>query len=309
MTTLLRRGAIAALVLSVWGEATAAQTVAPSTDIFLAPVTMRNGRPVIGTPRNVTKRAGYDNQPSFTPDGRGLLFTSVRDDGQADIYRYDLGARSTVRLTETPESEYSATAFANGDRFSVIRVERDSTQRLWSFTRDGRDPRLVFESIKPVGYHAWVDSSTVALFVLGNPSSLLLADTRTGRADTVARDVGRSLVTLPSGNGFSFVQRMPDSTWVLTAVDVRRSFGGRHTMLLPLVRMTPGADYVAWLAPAVALSGAGTKLLLWRREGQKTRWTELADLAKYGLRRISRLALSPDRRWLAIVAETAPSAR
>ena len=101
----------------------------------------------------------------------------------------------------------------------------------------------------------------------------------------------------------------PPQTLTCTAAAGRSAAAWLAAMALPLVRMTPGADYVAWLAPAVALSGAGTKLLLWRREGQKTRWTELADLAKYGLRRISRLALRPDRRWLAIVAETAPSAR
>ena len=32
---------------------------------------------------------------------------------------------------------------SGGTRFSVIRVERDSTQRLWSFALDGSDPQLM----------------------------------------------------------------------------------------------------------------------------------------------------------------------
>lgn len=41
---------------------------------------------------NLTVRPGYDNQPQLTPDGAALLFTSVREDGRADTWRYDLEA-------------------------------------------------------------------------------------------------------------------------------------------------------------------------------------------------------------------------
>ena len=35
----------------------------PGTDIWLADLTLRDGRVSLGTPVNVTARAGYDNQP------------------------------------------------------------------------------------------------------------------------------------------------------------------------------------------------------------------------------------------------------
>lgn len=301
------RTGIVLLVLSVATavdpQMASAQATPPSTDIYLAPLRQQRGRITVGKPINITNRPGYDNQPSFTPDGRSILFTSVRGDGQADIYRYDLATKTTHRLTSTPESEYSATVYGNGSRFSVIRVEADSTQRLWSFRRDGTDPQLVFANIKPVGYHAWVDTATVALFLLGRPNALVLADTRGGRVDTVARDVGRSLLPLPKGGGFSFLQHEKDSSWVLTAVDVRSSLDNRSLLTMPLVKMPAGADYIAWLAPAVALTGTGSKILIWSSAKNRTAWTPLADLAAYGLNRISRLALSQDHRWLAIVAE------
>jgi dipeptidyl aminopeptidase/acylaminoacyl peptidase len=177
----------------------------PSTDIFLAPLSIENGRPVIGTPVNVTNRPGYDNQPSFTPDGHAFLFASTHEDGQSDIYRYDLASKEITRLTTTPESEYSPTVMPGGKRFSVVRVESDSTQRMWSFALDGSDPMLLVETVKPVGYYAWIDANNVALFVLGKPNALVHADIRTGRADTLSRNIGRSLQPLPSGGGFSFV--------------------------------------------------------------------------------------------------------
>jgi len=307
------RAIVAAATVAALGFVPEGASQAPSgpasTDIYLASLSTRQGRLVVGAPVNVTRRPGYDNQPTFTRDGQALLYTVIASDGQADIYRYDLRTKTSRRVTSTPESEYSPTVYSDGTRFSVVRVEADSTQRLWSFQLDGSDPRVVFQQLKPVGYHAWVDTSTVALFVLGSPNTLLLADTRTGRADTVARDVGRSLVPLPLGGGFSFTQRMPDSSWVLTAVDVRQTRGGRHSMMLPVARMPRGADYIVWLAPARAITGSGSKLFLLTRERGPLKWEELADLTRYRMGRISRLALSPDRKSLAIVAEPLAASR
>ena len=114
-----------------------AQAAPPPTDIFLAPLSMKDGVPVVGTPVNITHQPGYDNQPWFTPDSRSMLFTSARGETQTDIYRFDVASRATTRVTQTPESEYSATGMPGGQRFSVIRVEADMTQRLWSFANDG----------------------------------------------------------------------------------------------------------------------------------------------------------------------------
>ena len=48
----------------------------PDTEIFLASCAATNGQLHVGAPINITNSPGYDNQPSFTPDGREILFTS-----------------------------------------------------------------------------------------------------------------------------------------------------------------------------------------------------------------------------------------
>jgi len=170
----------------------------PATDIYLAGLRVTRGRVTVDAPVNVTARPGYDNQPCFLPDGRAFLYTSIREDSQADIYRYDIAGKTSTRLTTTPESEYSPTPLPNGTGFSVIRVEADSTQRLWAFDADGSQPRLVLDSIKPVGYHAWGDDHTLVLFVLGAPPTLQIADARSAAARgeviaTIARRSPRGL--------------------------------------------------------------------------------------------------------------------
>jgi hypothetical protein len=281
-----------ALIIAV-AAASGAQSP-PSTDIYLAPLSMVNGRPVVGTPVNITQRPGYDNQPSFTPDSRAILFTSIHDDAQADIYRYDLASKAITRVTATAESEYSATVMPDQARFSVIRVERDSAQRLWSFALDGSDPKIVLQSLKPAGYHTWIDDDELALFVLGRPNALVHAEVRSGRADTLARDIGRSLARVPGLRGFSYVARVADSTMML------RTMAWPSKTVHDVVVLPRGTEDVAWLSRDLVLSASGSKLIAFQTGA--TAWFDVADLAAAGLTRISRLAVSPDGRWLAIVA-------
>ena len=291
----------ASLAPSLAPSPLAAQSAPPSTDIWVAPIAATHDSIRLGAPVDVTARPGYDNQPAFSANGRAILYTSVRDDGQADIWRYDRDRRTTTRLTATAESEYSPTLMPGGRRMSVVRVEADSTQRLWSFTLDGRDPRLVVAGIKPVGYHAWLDDSTLALFVLGSPNSLQVANVRTGTATVVAHDIGRSLLRVPGRHAVSFLQHGADSAWYLTILDLDRHRGDDWPTER-VATMLPGSDYLVWLPDGRAIAGAGSKLYaLDPRHGAT--WREFADLAPAGLSQISRLALSPDARSLAIVAE------
>jgi dipeptidyl aminopeptidase/acylaminoacyl peptidase len=283
------RGIITAALLAGGAASAMAQG---STDIYLAPLSLENGRVVVGAPVNVTNRPGYDNQPSFTPDSKAILFTSTHEDAQSDIYRIEVATKTVTRVTTTPESEYSATVMPGGTRFSVIRVERDSTQRLWSFALDGSDPRVVLTALKPVGYHAWIDANNLALFVLGSPNALVHADLRAQKYDTLARRIGRSLAPLPGGGGFSFVRQ--DSVSMLVSA-TWPGFVTHDVAALPR-----GSQDIAWVSPNVVLTGDGSRLLAWTKGASA--WEPVADFTAAGLTAISRLAVSPDGKWLAIVA-------
>ena len=101
------------------------------------------------------------------PDGKSILYTSFRNK-QTDIYRYDIKHRRDYPGYEHAESEYSPTLMPDKKNISVVRVEADGkTQRLWKFPLAGGQPSLIIETLKPVGYHHWIDDHTVALFVLG----------------------------------------------------------------------------------------------------------------------------------------------
>jgi dipeptidyl aminopeptidase/acylaminoacyl peptidase len=285
---------VTTLILSAVLSGAAGAQQRPSSEIFLAPFSIKDGVPLVGKPINVTSHPGYNNQPSFTPDSRAMLFTSDRDGGQTDIYRLDIASRSISRVTSTPESEYSATVTPDGKRFSVIRVEADQTQRLWGFALTGGDPKVIVETLKPVGYHAWIDPRNLALFVLGSPNALVHTDIATQKSDTLARDIGRSLLPLPGKGGFSFTQRV-DSNVVVKTMEWPSK---RTTDLVALPR---GVQDLAWASKDMLLAGAGIQLLFWKSGAKNWAPVELSGLAE-----ISRLATSPDGKWIAIVAVPKP---
>lgn len=265
----------------------------PGTDIYLLALGEQDGELRVGAPRNLTDRAGYDNQPQFTPDGRALLYTSIREDGQADVYRYDLERGAVQRLTRTPESEYSPTPLPDGAGFSVVRVERDSTQRLWRFDADGTNPRLLLAELRPVGYHAWGDAGTLALFVLGEPPTLQLADVRSGRAEVVAENIGRSLQPVPGRRAISFVHKGSADAWWIRVLDLETR---EITTLAPTL---PGAEDHAWTPAGVLLMGRGSTLYRWNVAAGE--WQVLGELGAAGVREITRLAVSPRGDRLAVV--------
>jgi len=292
----------------------------PDTDIFLAPLKSVNGAIEIGAPVNVTSHPSYDNQPFFTPDGRGVLFTSARGAAagdtsltRTDIYRYDLASRSITRVTQTPVGEYSPTVTPDGARISHIRTEADGTQRLASVPLTGgpADATLIVPDIKPVGYHAWADDHTVALFILGTPggngapATLQVADTRAGTARVVATDIGRSLQRMPGAGAVrhvSFVQRERTADAVTLTIKELNAQTGEISVLTRAVDGAREAD-TAWTPDGTLLMANGGVLYSWVR-GQSG-WKEVASLERLGLRGVTRLAVSPKGDFLALVGSTA----
>ncbi len=279
-----------------------AQAQPPSTDIFLVDIIKAQGSLKLGTPVNITNRQGYDNQPSFAPDGSYILYTAMQNDlprpqasAQTEIYRYNIVAKTVDRVTRTMESEYSATVMPGGKLFSVVRVEPDSTQRLWKFEMSGQNPAIILRNIKPVGYHAWVDSNTVALFVLGSPATLQLTRVNPEKADTIIGGIGRSLHKIPSKRAISFVQKVSEKEWWIKELDVATR------KITAIVQALAGSEDYAWTPDGTLIMGQGSKLFSYKPERSKE-WIEIVDFTSMNIKGITRIAVSPSGDRLAFVA-------
>ena len=265
---------------------------APSTDIFLVE---------LGSPprvQNVTGRPDYDNQPHFLPGYTAFLYTSQRS-GQTDIYRFDLRRRRSSRLTRTPESEYSATPLPGGQRFSVIRVEGDGRQRLWSFKMDGMDPELLLPELAPVGYQAWPSATQVVTFILGSPATLQLAELGSPEARILARNIGRCLRLMPNQEAVSFVSKA-EAPWMI------RKWSPSNGSIENVAPVLEGSEDYAWSTDGQLFMGRESTL--YRYSSSEHEWTVLVDLSSRGVAGITRLDVSGDgRRFLVVAGSNARS--
>jgi hypothetical protein len=300
------RAALVVVVASL--SASTAQTPPPAQttpaateDIFVVDVTISKSRLEFGRPANITNRAGYDNQPSFLADGASLLYASQREGEQTDIYRYDFKTGQTARLTATPEGEYSPTLMPGGKFFSVIRVEADKTQRLWKFPLAGGAPELVLPNLQPVGYHLWLDARTLALFILGRegrPNTLQLAPLDNSFLDTIHVNIGRALHLIPRRTAFSFVHKLSPGEWLIKAFDLKTHRSAT------LARTLPGSEDLAWTPDGAILMAQDSKLYRLDPAAAAPDWQLVADFSAAGLKKITRLALSPRADRLALVAQS-----
>ena len=270
----------------------------PSSDIFIVDVKTKDGELGFSGPTKITNTPGYNNQPSFMPDGKSVLYTSIRDK-QTDIYRYEIKSGATTQVTNTPESEYSPTLMPDKKHISVVRVEADrKTQRLWKFPLTGGAPSLILENIQPVGYHHWIDDHTLALFILGGPGKpnfLEVFDIGTGKSQFVTENPGRILRKVPNENRFSFVHKISDQHWEIKSYDLRmRTSASVMTAL-------PGVEDYAWLPSGQLLIAKDSKMFA-VVPLTASKWEEVADFSGAGVKRITRIAVNSSGSRIAIVA-------
>ena len=139
--------------------------------------------------------------------------------------------------------------------------------------------------------------------MLGPPSTLQIADVRTGKAEVVADNIGRSLHRIPGTRFASFVHREPSGEYWIKQLDTSTK------KIDPLVKVVDGNSErdMTWMPDGkTILMSAGTKVFSWTRGASG--WSEVFDGASHQLGAISRLTVSPTGDAVAIVVAE-PSTR
>ena len=268
------------------------------SDIYLIRINIDGRKYIFKDSLKINQTDGYNNQPSFHPDS-GSLFYSSGSGPNTDIYRYHIKTGKTARLTDTPDSEYSPTVMPGGKKFSVIQLvisegPRKGAQPLIAFPLAGGKPELIFEDGEKVGYHTWIDSQKVALFLLGSPHFLKIVDLKDRSSLRIADNIGRSLYKIPNQDAISFSLSKKGGPDVIMMYNL----GAGNTK--PIVPMLEGNGFYAWTSSGALIMGVGSKLFEFK-PGEDKDWRQIGDLDAFGIKNISRLALDPKTRWLAVV--------
>ncbi len=278
------------------GQISLAQDL-PVSHVYLLDIDKADSVYLFKNPKHLTafNPRGYNNQPAFLSNTELLLTVQTPSEKQTDIYLLDLEKKTKLRMTKTPESEYSPKPTPGNLYFSCVRVEldEDRSQRLWQYPLDRGDKgKASLRYLRGVGYYHWLDRFMVALFNVSTTNYLSIADTRDESSRHLAPDVGRCFGTSPNGR-LVFVHKITEGNWILKAMN-------KATLeTQEIIRTLPGVEDFAILSDGTIFSGRGSRLYKYHPLQDKD-WVEIADLKNLGIASITRLAVSGDKK-LAVV--------
>lgn len=262
------------------------------TEIYLFDLKKKGKSYQLSNPINISANKGYDNQPSFLPDGSAVLFASTFED-QTEVVHYQIDTKKKTRLTTTSGSEYSPTVMPNGTAFSSILLEKDGRQLLWQYPIAGGEGKIAIPKLV-IGYHCWYDQNTLFSFVLGDQFTLQKSTLSTKKHEVLASNIGRSLHRIPKSKAISYIQKDSTAAWQVKRLDVPT--GKTETIIETLEKV----EDMAWTPKGTIFMGKGNDLYKFNPKKDKN-WVKIANLEGFKLHGITRLAISPKGNKLAIV--------
>ncbi len=244
---------------------------------------------------------GYNNHPAFMTDELLYISSANPDQQQPEIIELNLSEQRLLTRTRTPEGEFSPAPAPDYRFFSCVRREKSTDGsdllRLWELPR--RPPgtgRPVFRYIGDIGYYEWLSSSRLAIFRVREPSELALVDVATEKPEPpIATDVGRCFRKLPNGN-LAYVQKSASRPWQIIQYNYRN---GNKDMIISTLQ---GSEDFAVLRNGTFLMGQGSDL--YKFDPLKDDyWVLLGNLRGFGIENITRIAVSPNEKYVAIVSQ------
>jgi len=262
-----------------------------STEIYLFNIDYsglnedENSKLSLSNPVNISDNEGYDNQPSFSDDGKAVLFASTRNN-QTDILWYDIKSGNKTWISNTPGGEYSPVLMPDGDHISAVRLDSDGLQLLYKYSIEEGSSEVLVQNLK-IGYYSWFLKTKLIAFVLGEPATLQEINTMNYEVKNMYTNPGRSIHYIPGSKNYSFIDKSDSTDWkIMQAVPGNKEWTKEITSTLT------GVEDMVWLNMHTVLMGKDNKLYTFDTRSNSSDWQLFADLSEYGLNGITRLAAS-----------------
>lgn len=267
-----------------------------NTDVYLLNLDQQGDKLIVDGLRNISNNPGYDNQPAF--QSNTLLLYAANRNGQTDIAQYSLKFEKQFWVHESEgSSQYSPQPIPDSPHLTSIHLKPSGYQRLYRHHLTTGNLNLAHPDLQ-VAYYAMFNDRMLLASVLGMGNlDLVWADLETGKVDTLLTRSGRSIHRMVDGKAMSYTAINEEGNWDVFQFEPpsRESFF--------VVQLPVGVQDHVWLDDTRLLIGSGSKLFLYD-PFRTDKWMEVADLSPSGLENITRMAVSPDRKHLALVAET-----
>ena len=126
----------------------------------------------------ITNQEGDDFHPSFSPDGKHILFDSQRD-GHGEVYVANVDGTGASRITNSNAANDHPHWFPSGERI-IFESARHGAKDVYSMNADGSNERrltpnpgfdgagLVSPDERKIVYAVWVESKTYDLLLMNS---------------------------------------------------------------------------------------------------------------------------------------------
>ena len=282
------------LVFAVFSGNVLAQS--SNAEIFLFDIDSKDGSIVFVNGVNISNNESYDNQPSFSIDGKSILFTSARNSGNFDIFEYNIADKTISQLIASENGEYTAKEVDENTVMFVREGKNDQGMTVWKFDRRTKKEMQALKNKDPVAYYAF-NSKGDALVWIRYAFMMHWVNPEKSINRYVANYAQPSVPHLiPGTDKFSFMQRHPDdSLWI-------KEFDPLTQAVRPIITAKDGEKDYCWMPDGSLLIGSGGKLFRFNEKTDKS-WEEVADLENVGIKTITRMAISRDGKRLALVSQ------
>jgi TolB protein len=142
-----------------------------------------------GERRQISARAGVNNAPSFSPDGRKIALTLSGSSGNLDIYVLDLASQGLTRITDDPAIDTEAVWSSDGRSLYFTSDRAGGPQIYEVVAQAGQRPkRITFGTGYAAGPRLSPDGKLIALVTQESGSfRIAVHDLASGQLRTLSR--------------------------------------------------------------------------------------------------------------------------
>jgi hypothetical protein len=268
----------------------------PDTEVHLFDLTLKGGSYQLKNGKNISNNKGYDNQPYFTENNKSILFVSMRDGKQTDVFEYNIKSKKSKQLTDTPHSEYSPKTVGKTGNVSFVSEGFNPYQSVWQLDRKTNKQSWLFNSKEPVGYYQHNELTGDVLFWSRYGWSVQYLNLKRNESRFVSGNaIPSSPQRIPNSDRFSFVHRQSNGeVWI-------KSFDPKDFSITPVAPIYNSNYDYAWAPNGDIVKIDNNRLYVWRSGNKDMQWKAGQDFTKLFKGKIGRLAISNNGKNIALV--------